>query len=684
MINDRLMTRAANNIRILAAAMVENAKSGHPGGAMGGADFANVLYSSFLVHDPDDPRWFSRDRFFLDPGHMSPMLYATLLMTGKYTIDDIKAFRSWGSITPGHPELDVDHGVENTSGPLGQGHVMAVGCAIAERFIAAHFSEVFAHKTYAFISDGGVQEGISQEAGRLAGLLGLSNLIMFYDSNSVQLSTLCDAVSCEDTAMKYRAWNWNVIEIDGTSPVAIAQAIEQAQQETQRPTIIIGKTIMGRGCVTDDGTNFEGQCSTHGNPLSKSGASYEKTIENLGGDAANPWQVFPEVAQLYSQRAQQLRNIVAERKALQQQWRNDNPEKAAQLDRYIRGEVDAIDYAAIEHKPDLATRASSANVLAALAQGVGNMIVSSADLANSDKTDGFLKKTKAFTRGDFSGAFLQAGVSELAMTALINGIALHGGMIAACGTFFVFSDYMKPAVRLSALMELPVKFIWTHDAFRVGEDGPTHEPVEQEAQIRLMEELKNHSGRNSVLVLRPADSAECTVAWKMAMENTLTPTALILSRQNITDLPSQHGNDYAARYNDALQAQKGAYILYKDENPHMVLVGNGSEVATLVEAANIIKAQQDFKVQIVSIPSIGLFKSQPMEYQNEVIPPHLPAFGLTAGLPSTLHSVVNNGDIFGLDHFGASAPYKILDQKFGFSPQNIASEIQKTLKKRKK
>lgn len=684
MIDDILMTRAANNIRILAAAMVENAKSGHPGGAMGGADFANVLYSSFLVHDPDDPRWFSRDRFFLDPGHMSPMLYATLLMTGKYTIDDIKAFRSWGSITPGHPELDVDHGVENTSGPLGQGHVMAVGCAIAERFIAAHFSEVFAHKTYAFISDGGVQEGISQEAGRLAGLLGLSNLIMFYDSNSVQLSTLCDAVSCEDTAMKYRAWNWNVIEIDGTSPVAIAQAIEQAQQETQRPTIIIGKTIMGRGCVTDDGTNFEGQCSTHGNPLSKSGASYEKTIENLGGDAANPWQVFPEVAQLYSQRAQQLRNIVAERKALQQQWRNDNPEKAAQLDRYIRGEVDAIDYAAIEHKPDLATRASSANVLAALAQGVGNMIVSSADLANSDKTDGFLKKTKAFTRGDFSGAFLQAGVSELAMTALINGIALHGGMIAACGTFFVFSDYMKPAVRLSALMELPVKFIWTHDAFRVGEDGPTHEPVEQEAQIRLMEELKNHSGRNSVLVLRPADSAECTVAWKMAMENTLTPTALILSRQNITDLPSQHGNDYAARYNDALQAQKGAYILYKDENPHMVLVGNGSEVATLVEAANIIKAQQDFKVQIVSIPSIGLFKNQPMEYQNEVIPPHLPAFGLTAGLPSTLHSVVNNGDIFGLDHFGASAPYKILDQKFGFSPQNIASEIQKTLKKRKK
>lgn len=681
---DKLMTRAANNIRILAAAMVENAKSGHPGGAMGGADFANVLYSTFLVHDPDNPHWFARDRFFLDPGHMSPMLYATLLLTGKYSIDDIKAFRSWGSITPGHPELDVEHGVENTSGPLGQGHVMAVGCAIAERFITARFSDVFTHKTYAFISDGGIQEGISQEAGRLAGHLGLSNLIMFYDSNSVQLSTMCDAVSTEDTAMKYRAWNWNVIEIDGSDPTAIANALGQAHKETERPTLIIGKTIMGRGCVTDEGANFEGQCSTHGNPLSKSGASFEKTIENLGGDSSNPWQVFPEVEQLYTQRAEQLRAIVAERKAKEKAWRDANPELAEQLENYIKGVVAKVDYAAIEHKPNLATRASSANVLGTLAQSVGNMIVSSADLANSDKTDGFLKKTKAFARGDFEGAFLQAGVSELAMTAIINGMALHGGVIAACGTFFVFSDYMKPAVRLSALMELPVKFIWTHDAFRVGEDGPTHEPVEQEAQIRLMEELKNHSGRNSMLVLRPADSAECTVAWKMAMENTLTPTALILSRQNINDLPSQHGNGYAARYNDALQAQQGAYIIYKDENPEVVLVGNGSEVATLVEATQIIKAEQPLRVQIVSIPSIGLFKNQPQEYQNTVIPPELPTFGLTSGLPSTLMSVVNGGKVFGLDHFGASAPYKILDEKFGFSPQNIAQEVQKILKNQKK
>lgn len=677
MVDTKLMTRAADNIRVLAAAMVEKAKSGHPGGAMGGADFANVLFSRYLVHDPDDAHWFARDRFFLDPGHMSPMLYSVLALTGKYTLADLQQFRQWGSITPGHPELDVDHGVENTSGPLGQGHVMAVGAAIAERFIAAHFSEVFAHKTYAFISDGGIQEGISQEAGRLAGHLGLHNLIMFYDSNTVQLSTNCDAVSTEDTAMKYRAWNWNVLEVDGTDPAALAQAIEQAQQEAKRPTIIIGHTIMGRGCVTEDGQNFEGKCSTHGNPLSASGASYEKTLEHLGADPANPWQIFPEVEQLYAERAAELRGIVAERRRLENEWRAANPEQAQKLDSYIAGKVADVDYAAISHKPNLASRASSANVLAALAKNVDNMIVSSADLANSDKTDAFLKNTTAFEAGNFNGAFLHAGVSELAMTAIINGMALHGGVIAACGTFFVFSDYMKPAVRLSALMQLPVKFIWTHDAFRVGEDGPTHEPVEHEAQIRLMEELKNHHGENSMLVLRPADSAETTVAWKMAMENTSTPTALILSRQNITDLPSMHGDDYSARFADALQAQRGGYIVCRDADPQVTLVGNGSEVATLVEAAKLIKEKQELRVQIVSVPSIGLFLNQDEDYRNSVIPADIPAFGLTAGLPSTLQRVVPHGTIQGLDHFGESAPYKILDEKFGFTPQNVAENILK-------
>ena len=655
--------------------MVEKAKSGHPGGAMGGADFVNVLYSKFLVHNPDDPRWFARDRFFLDPGHMSPMLYAVLALTGKYSMADLQSFRQWGSVTPGHPEVDVERGVENTSGPLGQGHVMAVGAAIAERFIAERFGEVWAHKTYAFISDGGVQEGISQEAARIAGYLGLSNLIMFYDSNTVQLSTDCCAVSNEDTAMKYRSWNWNVMEVDGTDPVAMAAALERAQAETERPTLILGHTVMGRGAITDDGSNFEGKCSTHGNPLSKSGASYERTIEHLGGDVANPWQIFPEVEKLYAHRAEELRAIVAARIEAQRDWAEANPAEARLLQDYVQGKVTDVDYAAIEHKPGIATRQASADVLGVLAKQVGNMIVSSADLANSDKTDGFLKVAGAFSRHDFKGAFLHAGVSELAMTAIINGMALHGGVIAACGTFFVFSDYMKPAVRLSALMELPVKFIWTHDAFRVGEDGPTHEPVEQEAQIRLMEELKNHSGRNSMLVLRPADAAETSVAWKMAMENVHTPTALILSRQNIADLPAASGDRYA----EALQAQCGGYIINKVENPDVVLVGNGSEVSTLVASAQLIAAQ-GIKAQVVSVPSIGLFLDQPESYRDTVIPPGIPVVGLTAGLPSTLRRVIPVGEIIGLDHFGASAPYKVLDEKFGFTPEIVANRIVESLK----
>lgn len=671
-----LLNKSADNIRVLTAAMVEKAKSGHPGGAMGGADFINVLYSEFLVYDPKDPKWINRDRFFLDPGHMSPMLYSVLAMAGFYTMDDLKSFRQWGSITPGHPEVDVMHGVENTSGPLGQGHTMAVGAAIAERFLAARFGEWSSHKIYAFISDGGIQEEISQGAGRLAGFLGLHNLIMFYDSNDVQLSTDTDAVTNEDTAAKYRAWNWNVMEIDGSDPEAIREALALANRETEKPTLIIGKTIMGRGCVTESGEKFEGKCSTHGQPLSKSGASYEKTIENLGGNVENPFALFPETVELYARRAKELQQIVAERRAAQAAWEKENPQEAAMLHDFYAGKLPELDFASIECNPNIATRSASATVLSFLAERVKNMIVSSADLANSDKTDAFLKKTTALAKDNFKGAFLHAGVAELTMASIMNGILLHGGMQAACGTFFVFSDYMKPAVRMAALMELPVKYIWTHDAFRVGEDGPTHEPVEQEAQIRLMEQLKNHSGKNSVLVLRPADSAETVVAWKLAMQNADTPTALILSRQDIPDLPSVSGN----RYQDALQAEKGAYVLMKDENPDVVLVANGSEVSTLVGAAELLH-EKGIAVQIVSVPSIGLFLNQPVSYREEVIPSRLPVFGLTAGLPSTLLQVVGcKGKVYGLDHFGYSAPYKVLDEKLGFTPVNIAGEIADFLK----
>ena len=671
----KILNKAADNIRILAAAMVEKAKSGHPGGSMGGADFVNVLYSKYLVTDPDNPTWIARDRFFLDPGHMSPMLYSVLALTGKYSIEELQQFRQWGSVTPGHPEVCPERGVENTSGPLGQGHTMAVGAAIAERFLVARFGEWLSHKTYAFISDGGIQEEISQGAGRVAGYLGLSNLIMFFDSNKVQLSTDVDAVTTEDYAAKYRAWHWNVIEIDGCNPVEIAAALDKAIAETEKPTLIIGNTIMGKGCVTADGENFEGQCSTHGQPLSKSGADFSKTVENLGGNPENPWEVWGDVKELYAQREAQLREIVKERRAQEKAWAEANPEKAKQLADFIAGNLPEIDYSQIAHKPNIATRTASANVLSVLGEKVNNMIVSSADLANSDKTEAFLKKTGALVKGDFSGGFFHAGVAELTMASIMNGIVLHGGMMAACGTFFVFSDYMKPAVRMAALMELPVKYVWSHDAFRVGEDGPTHEPIEQEAQIRLLEQMNNLSGRPAMLVLRPADSAETTVAWEMAMENKNTPTGLILTRQDVNDIPSVSGDRYA----DAQGVRRGGYVLKDVENPAIVLVGNGSEVSLLWDVATKLE-EEGVAARVVSVPSIGLYNAQDAEYKASVIPAGVPVFGLTAGLTSVLSSVVGaNGKIYGLERFGASAPFKVLDEKFGFTTENILKEVKAML-----
>jgi len=669
-----VMNKAADNIRILAASMVEKAKSGHPGGAMGGADFINVLFSEFMVYDPENPKWEGRDRFFLDPGHMSPMLYSVLSLTGKYNMDELAQFRQWGSPTPGHPEVDVMRGVENTSGPLGQGHVYAIGAAIAAKFLKARLGKVMDQTIYAFISDGGVQEEISQGGGRVAGFLGLDNLIMFYDSNGIQLSTETSAVTCEDVAKKYEAWGWKVIKINGNDVVEIRKALTEAKAEKEKPTIIIGATIMGKGALTADGTSYENKCATHGMPLGEAGACFEKTIENLGGNPENPFVIFPEVQALYEKRKQELKNIVVQKQAEKLAWEKENPQLANKMKSWFAGEIPAVAWDKIVQKPDQATRTASATVLGALAEQVENMIVASADLSNSDKTDGFLKKTKAFTKGDFSGAFLQAGVAELTMACLTIGMSLHGGVIPACATFFVFSDYMKPAARMAALMEQPVKFIWTHDAFRVGEDGPTHEPVEQEAQIRLMEKLKNHKGHNSMLVLRPADVQETTVAWKLAIENMHTPTALILSRQNIKDLPAK-----SSRYEEALQASKGGYVVECDGNPDVILLASGSEVSTLVEGAGLLR-KDGVKVRIVSVPSEGLFRSQSKEYQDSVIIPGVKIFGLTAGLPVTLQGLVGcNGKIWGMESFGFSAPYKILDEKLGFTGTSVYNQVKELL-----
>lgn len=668
----QLMTRAADNIRTLAVSMVEKANSGHPGGAMGGADFINVLFSEYLIYDPDDATWAGRDRFYLDPGHMSPMLYATLALQGKFSIDDLKNFRQWGSPTTGHPERDVTRGIENTSGPLGQGHTFAAGAAVAEKFLETKLGSVMMqHKIYAYISDGGIQEEISQGTGRLAGALGLNNLIMFYDSNDIQLSTECNAVTAENTATKYESWGWNVITINGNDVAEIRQALDKALQEKERPTLIIGNTIMGKGALQADGSSYERNVKTHGAPLG--GDAYKNTIENLGGDIHHPFAIAEDVQALYDNRAEELRKIVAQRHAAEDQWKAQHPEKATQMKEWFSGNAPKVDWSSLTQKAGAATRNASSACLSLLAEQVPNMVCSSADLSNSDKTDGFLKKTQSMVKGDFSGAFFQAGVSELTMACMCIGMYLHGGVIPACGTFFVFSDYMKPAIRMAALMEVPIKFIWSHDAFRVGEDGPTHEPVEQEAQIRLMEKLKNHSGKDAVRVFRPADVEETTVCWQMAMENMETPTALIFSRQNIENLPE--GTPYQ-------EARKGAYIVAgSDEKFDVILLASGSEVSTLVAGAQLLR-KEGVKVRIVSVPSEGLFRRQSCEYQNEILPKNAKIFGLTAGLPVTLEGLVGaNGKVFGLESFGYSAPYKVLDEKLGFTAENVYKQVKDFLAK---
>lgn len=669
--NKDLMNHAADNIRLLAVSMVEKAKSGHPGGAMGGADFINVLFSEFLVFDPDQPTWEGRDRFYLDPGHMSPMLYSALALQGKYTIDDLKTFRQWGTICPGHPERDIIHGIENTSGPLGQGHTYAVGAAIAEKFLEARLgSTMMQHKIYAYISDGGVQEEISQGAGRIAGLFKLNNLIMFYDANEIQLSTECDVVMRENTRMKYESWGWNVLEINGNDPDEIRAALILANKEEQRPTLIIGHTVMAKGARKEDGSSYERSVKTHGAPLG--GGAYENTVKNLGGDLNDPFVVFDDVKELYEKRNAELREIVKERHAAEAEWRKANPEKAEQMDAWFSGNAPKVDWSELVQKRDVATRVASANCLGVLAEQVPNMVCSSADLCNSDKTDGFLKKTHELTPDDFTGAFFQAGVSELTMACVCIGMYLHGGVIPACGTFFVFSDYMKPAIRMAALMRVPIKFVWSHDAFRVGEDGPTHEPVEQEAQIRLMEKLKNHKGQDSVRVFRPADADETTVCWQMANENMDTPTAMICSRQNVNSLPE--GTDYS-------QVRKGAYIVKDDPNYDVILLASGSEVSTLLAGAELLNAD-GIKTRIVSVPSEGLFRTQSKEYQESVLPKGAKIFGMTAGLPVTLQSLVGvEGMVYGLESFGFSAPYKVLDEKLGFNAENVFKQVKDYLSK---
>ena len=546
---------------------------------------------------------------------------------------------------------------------------MAVGAAIAERFLAARFGEWMSHKIYTFVSDGSIQEEISQGAGRVAGHLGLHNLIMFYDANNIQLSTKVDEVDTEDIEMKYKAWNWNVISVNGNNAQEIYNALESANKETKRPTLIIGKTTMGIGCLDANGGSMENKVSTHGQPLSNAGVCIPSTIKNLGGDPENPFVIFDEVKELYAKRKKELIELAAKKKAEQATWEKQNPELAEKLKTFFSGEAPKIDYSKIEQKPNQATRAGSATVLGVLAENVENMIVASADLSNSDKTDGFLKKTHPFVNGDFSGAFFNAGVSELTMACIMNGIALHGGIFAACGTFFAFSDYMKPAYRMSALMRLPVKYIWSHDAFRVGEDGPTHQPIEQEAQVRLMEHVKNHKGKNSMLVLRPADVHETTVAWKMAMESTDHPVCIVLTRQDLQGYEKEDSN-----WKENIK--KGAYVAKKGtDNPDITVLATGSEVSMAIEAANMVS---DKNIRVVSIVDFNKFDDMEKAEQDALIGGAKRVVCAEAGISANWKAyATSKADLFCIDRFGESGPANKVAEHLGFTASKLAEELKK-------
>jgi len=662
-LHNAIIRRAADNARILSAAMVQKAKSGHPGGAMGSTEFFAILYNEFLRFNPKDPYWLARDRFFMDPGHMSAAFYSMLCFIKKLTTDDLKNFRQLGSRTPGHPDLDVLRGIENTSGPLGLGHALSLGSAIAERILVNRFGKVFEHKTICLLSDGTVQEEIAYGVGRIAGHLKLSNLIFYFDSNNIQLSSPTEEVMSHSVAAQYEAWGWQVYSIDGHNPDELRKAFANAYSETEKPVLIIGNTTMGKGIKDAQNNAFENKVSTHGQPIDAAGASTAQTITSLGGDPENPFVIWPDVEESFNKRLDELQKEADDWHVRFKTWEKIYPNLAKELKDWQNNRAPVLDLSVIPQKQGVATRVNSGAILAWLADNQKNMVVSSADLSNSDNTQAFLDKTGIFKPGDFSGAFLQSGVAELTMGSIVCGIVLHGEFTATCATFFVFSDYMKPIMRLASLMALPVKFLFTHDSFRVGEDGPTHEPIEQEAQVRLLENLTLPSGKPAMLVLRPADATETTLAWEMAMANGYSPTAFILSRQVMPPLENPHSKANAA-----------GYIVQNADNPDLTFAANGSDVYLCCQAADILR-NEGLSVRVISVMSPRLFADLPQPEREALIPRWGAAFAVSSGVPSVFTPVVGRlGRSWGLTEFGKSAPFAVLEKEYGYTPEAVAKK----------
>lgn len=657
---------AVTTLRTLSIDAIEKAKSGHPGMPMGAAPMAYVLWTKFLRHNPANPKWFDRDRFVLSAGHGSMLLYSLLHLCGyDLPLEELQNFRQWGSRTPGHPEYGHTPGVEATTGPLGQGIAMAVGMAMAERHLAARFNRdghaIINHYTYVICGDGDLMEGVAAEAASLAGHLKLGKLIVLYDSNDISLDGETALAFTEDVRRRFEAYGWQVLRVDdGNDLEAIARAIEAARAETARPSLIEVKTVIGYGSPNKGGT-----AAAHGAPL---GPDEVKRVKEFYGWPQEPAFYIPdEVRQHFAQVKERGQALEAEWNARLAAYEAAYPELAAELKRVMAGELpDGWDADLPSYEPgaQLATRAASGQALNALAKRVPELIGGSADLASSNQTT--LKGYPVFSADDYAGRNIWFGVREFAMAAALNGMALHGGLRVYGGTFLVFSDYLRPALRLSALMKQPVVYVFTHDSIAVGEDGPTHQPVEHIPSLRLIPDLT---------VIRPADANETVAAWRYALADAEGPVALVLSRQNLPVLPGT-----AERAADGVR--RGAYVLADAENgtPDAILIATGAEVSLALEAKERLAAE-GIAVRVVSMPSWELFEAQPEDYRRAVLPPEVTArVAVEAAHPMGWERYVSDrGAVIGIDRFGASAPGSRVMKEYGFTADNVVATVKRLL-----
>jgi len=658
---------AVNTIRTLSIDAIEKAKSGHPGLPMGAAPMAYTLWTRFMNHNPKNPAWFNRDRFVLSAGHGSMLLYSLLHLSGYgVEMDDLKNFRQWGSRTPGHPEFGFTPGVEATTGPLGQGIAMAVGMAMAERHLAAVYNKdghnVVDHYTYALCGDGDLMEGVASEALSLAGHLQLGKMILLYDSNDITLDGELDKSFSENVGERFKAYGWSYIRVeDGNNFEEIAKAIEEAKSDTSKPTLIEVKTVIGYGSP-----NKSGKSAVHGAPLGE--AEMKLTKEYYQWTFEEDFYVPSEVYEVFEKTTvQNGKEKESEWEDLFAKYKQENPELAAQLELAIAGHLAEgwdKDIPVYEVGTSKASRDSSNEVMNAIAKNVPSLIGGAADLAGSNKT--MIKGENDYTPEEYSGRNIWFGVREFGMAAAMNGMALHGGLKVFGGTFFVFSDYLRPAIRLASLMELPVTYVFTHDSIAVGEDGPTHEPIEQLASLRAMPGLS---------IIRPADSNETAAAWKLAAQSKHKPTALVLTRQNLPTLP-------ATAENAQQGVEKGAYVVSpsKENNVDALLLATGSEVNLAVEAQKVL-ADKGIHVSVVSMPSWDRFEEQSKEYKESVLPPSTKK-RLAIEMASSFgwdRYTGDEGAILAIDRFGASAPFDKMLEEFGFTVDNVVNLVEKLI-----